>query len=314
MKTVSDKAPWLEPYRAKLEEQQAYLRQFEKRLLNGMSVDEFALGHLYFGLQRDKDTWMVREWAPHATKIYLLCDKNQWSDDEAYAFVRGERGIWELRLPYEALDTGDHYKLRIHWNEGSGERIPSYATYVVQDPTTHLFDAVVWQPDYLYEWRHAAPPRPSVPLIYEAHVGMSSEEPEVASYIYFADNVLPRIKESGYNTVQLMAVQEHPFYGSFGYHVSNFFAASSRFGTPDDLKYLIDTAHGMGLRVVMDIVHSHAVKNELEGLSRFDGSLNQYFHEGERGNHPAWDSRVLDYGKPEVVHFLLSNVRYWLDE
>lgn len=314
MKTISDKDPWLEPYRAKLEEQQAYLRQFEKRLLNGMSVDEFALGHLYFGLQRDKDTWMVREWAPHATKIYLLCDKNQWSDDEAYAFVRGERGIWELRLPYEALDTGDHYKLRIHWNEGSGERIPSYATYVVQDPTTHLFDAVVWQPDYLYEWRHAAPPRPSVPLIYEAHVGMSSEEPEVASYIYFADNVLPRIKESGYNTVQLMAVQEHPFYGSFGYHVSNFFAASSRFGTPDDLKYLIDTAHGMGLRVVMDIVHSHAVKNELEGLSRFDGSLNQYFHEGERGNHPAWDSRVFDYGKPEVVHFLLSNVRYWLDE
>jgi 1,4-alpha-glucan branching enzyme len=96
--------------------------------------------------------------------------------------------------------------------------------------------------------------------------------------------------------------------------VSSYFAASSRFGTPEELKELIDAAHGMGLRVIMDIVHSHAVNNEVEGLSRFDGTPYQYFHKGPRGRHPAWDSRCFDYGKNEVVHFLLSNCRFWLDE
>lgn len=257
---------------------------------------------------------MFREWAPNATAIYFLCEANNWQDDERFALRREDNDVWQLDILASALKHGDHYKLRVHWNGGSGERIPSYAGYVVQDPATHLFDAVVWQPKKPYEYKNSAPEKPDVQLIYEAHVGMSSEAPEVASYDYFAKNVLPRIKALGYNTVQLMAVQEHPYYGSFGYHVSSFFAASSRFGTPDDLKKLIDTAHGMGLRVIMDIVHSHAVKNELEGLSRFDGTLSQYFHEGARGNHEAWDSRTFDYCKPEVAHFLLSNVRFWLDE
>lgn len=314
MKTIADKDPWLEPYRTKLETQQAYVRQAERRLLDGKSIEDFALGHLYFGLHKTDKGWVLREWAPNATAIYLLGEINGWQDNDAYALERRDHGVWELLLPSELLSHGDHYKLRVHWDGGSGERIPSYAKYVVQDPETHLFDSVVWQPEKPYEWQHEVPAQPEVPLIYEAHVGMSSEKPEVATYRHFAEQVLPRIKALGYNTVQLMAVQEHPYYGSFGYHVSNFFAASSRFGTPDDLKELIDTAHGLGLRVIMDIVHSHAVRNELEGLSRLDGTLSQYFHEGERGNHEAWDSRVFDYGKPEVVHFLLSNVRFWLDE
>ena len=111
-----------------------------------------------------------------------------------------------------------------------------------------------------------------------------------------------------------MAIQEHPYYGSFGYHVSSFYAASSRFGTPDDLKHLIDDAHSMGIAVIMDIVHSHAVKNELEGLGRFDGSYNQYFYGDHRREHPAWDSLCFDYGKNEVLHFLLSNCKFWLEE
>lgn len=311
--TVADKDPWLEPYRAKLEEQQAYIARARRRLLGDKSIEDFALGHLFFGLHRAETGWILREWAPNATALYLLCEKNQWRDSEDFKFKRGDEGVWELALPAPALSHGDRYKLRVHWVGGSGERIPAYARYVVQDEKTNLFDAVVWQPAP-YSWRHSAPPPPKVPLIYEAHVGMSSEQPEVASYRHFTKNILPRIKSLGYNTVQLMAVQEHPYYGSFGYHVSNFFAASSRFGTPNDLKELIDTAHGMGLRMIMDIVHSHAVKNEAEGLSRFDGTLSQYFHEGERGNHEAWDSRTFDYGKPEVAHFLLSNVRFWLDE
>lgn len=311
--TIANKDPWLEPYCSELEAQQVYVRQAKRRLLGDTPLRNFALGHLYFGLHRQDDGWVLREWAPNATALYLLCDKSNWKDSGEFAFTRGKGGVWELQLPSSALTYGDHYKLNVHWNGGSGERIPAYVRYVVQDSKTHVFDAVVWQQDE-YKWRHTVPASPTVPLIYEAHVGMSSEQPDVAMYKHFTKNILPRIKELGYNTVQLMAIQEHPYYGSFGYHVSNFFAASSRFGTPDDLKELIDTAHGMGLRVIMDIVHSHAVKNEAEGLSRFDGTLSQYFHEGERGNHQAWDSRTFDYGKPEVAHFLLSNVRFWLDE
>lgn len=314
IKTVAGKDPWLEPYRSKLEEQQAYILQAKRRILAGKKVDDFALGHLYFGLHKTDDGWVLREWAPNATAIFLICETNKWEDSEEYSFKRSESGTWELRLPKGGLQHEDHFKLHIHWDGGSGERIPAYATYVKQDKVTNVFDAVIWLPDKEYAWKNAAPTSPKVPLIYEAHVGMCSEEPEVASYQHFTEKVLPRIKNLGYNTVQLMAVQEHPYYGSFGYHVSNFFAASSRFGTPDELKQLIDTAHGMGLRVIMDIVHSHAVKNEAEGLSRFDGTLNQYFHNGDRGNHEAWDSRTFDYGKPEVSHFLLSNIRFWLDE
>lgn len=314
IKTIADKDAWLEPYRSKLEEQQAYIRQTERRLLGNTPLEEWALGHLYFGLHQTSKAWVLREWAPHATALYLLREKNGWKAEEAAAFTRGDNGIWELELPLSELQHGDHYKLKVEWDGGSGERIPAYASYVLQDKKTQVFDAIVWQPQEAYDWKNRVPPHPAVPLIYEAHVGMSSEAPGVASYQHFASEILPRIKDLGYNTVQLMAIQEHPYYGSFGYHVSSFFAASSRFGTPDDLKHLIDTAHGLGLRVIMDIVHSHAVKNEVEGLSRFDGTLHQYFHEGDRGNHEAWDSRTFDYGKSEVAHFLLSNVRFWLDE
>ncbi len=313
--TIADRDPWLEPYRPQLEAQQAYLDQAEQRIVGDQPIEEFALGHQYFGLHRTSEGWVFREWAPGASELFIISEATQWRDDAAYALVRGEDDVWELSLPEHALAHLDHYKLRVHWPGGSGERIPSYATYVVQDPETHLFDAVVWQPAEDYAWQHDSPALPSGPLlIYEAHVGMGGDRQAVTSYAQFQREVLPRIAKAGYNTVQLMAIQEHPYYGSFGYHVANFFAASSRFGTPDELRALIDAAHGLGLRVIMDIVHSHAVKNELEGLSRFDGTLTQYFHDGLRGEHEAWDSRVFDYGKPSVAHFLLSNIRYWLDE
>jgi 1,4-alpha-glucan branching enzyme len=143
---------------------------------------------------------------------------------------------------------------------------------------------------------------------------MAQELGRVGTYDQFRADILPRIADAGYNTVQLMAVMEHPYYGSFGYQVSSFFAPSSRFGTPNQLKALIDEAHGMGLRVIMDLVHSHAAGNPVEGLSEFDGTEHQYCHAGARGRHQAWGSRCFDYGKTEVLHFLLSNCRFWLDE
>ena len=312
--TIADVDPWLEPYRPALVNQRNSVNEQIDRLLGSKSVEDFALGHLYFGLHKTNDGWVIREWAPNAKDIYFVSPRTSWNDDPTYRFTKQANGVWELNLPPDALNHSMHYKLHLYWPGGSGYRIPAYAPYVVQDPSSHNYDAVIWAPDKPYIWKYKSPKKPAVPIIYEAHVGMSSEKPEVASYRSFADTILPRIVKLGYNTIQLMAVQEHPYYGSFGYHVSNFYAASSRFGTPEDLKYLIDMAHKLGLYIIIDIVHSHAVKNEHEGLSKFDGTLSQYFHEGDAGTHPAWDSRLFDYLKPEVAHFLLSNLRFWLDE
>ncbi|MBN2302674.1 MAG: alpha amylase C-terminal domain-containing protein, partial [Lentisphaerae bacterium] len=239
---------------------------------------------------------------------------SDWREIDRFKLVKINRhGIWEGMLPPTALRHGDLYRLVVHWQGGKGDRIPAYARRVVQDEKTKIFNAQVWAPPEPYQWKHTFVVS-DPPLIYEAHVGMAQEKEGIGTYEEFRKYMLPRIKEAGYNMIQLMALTEHPYYASFGYHVSSYFAASSRFGTPFELKKLIDDAHGMGMAVIMDLVHSHAAKNEVEGLSRFDGTQYQYFHEGGRGDHVAWGSRCFDYGKPEVMHFLLSNCRFWLDE
>ena len=270
--------------------------------------------YLYYGLHRTNEGWVFREWAPNATAIYLLGEFNDWRKHPDYALTKVGNGNWEIKLPQETLEHKMLYRLLVEWNGGSGERLPSHVRRVIQDEYTKIYSAQVWDPLNPYQMRHESPKRSEYPLIYEAHIGMSTEHRRVSTLTEFRLFVLPRIVDLGYNTIQLMAVQEHPYYGSFGYQVANFFAVSSRFGTPDELKALIDTAHGMGIRVIMDIVHSHAVNNEVEGLSRFDGSYDQYFYPGNRGFHSLWGSRCFDYGKHEVLNFLLSNCKYWLEE
>lgn len=314
VKKLSDYDSWLEPYQPQLDMRQRHVQQYKQRIAGDKTPADFALGWYHFGLHRIDSGWVFRDWAPNATKIYLVGDFSDWGDDNRFALTRGSDGEWELQLPVDTLKHGDKYKLHMYWSGGDGFRVPAWATYVVQDDATKQFDAVVWQPNEPYEWSDQGFVVHGTPLIYEAHIGMATTEQKVGTYAEFTKNVLPRIRSAGYNTVQLMAIAEHPYYGSFGYHVSSFFAPSSRFGTPDDLRKLVNTAHDMGIAVIMDIVHSHAVKNEAEGLSRYDGSLNQYFHSGDRGNHDHWDSRVFDYGKPQVAHYLLSNCRYWIDE
>ena len=281
-----------------------------------LSLSEFANGYNYYGLHRTKDGWVFREWAPNATEIFLIGDFNDWKEQEAYQCQRLEgTGNWELILPEDALQHGQYYKMRVHWQGGEGERIPAWAQRVVQDDATKIFSAQVWAPKKPFVWKKKTfKPQTSPLLIYECHIGMAQDEEKVGTYNEFCEKVLPRIIKDGYNAIQIMAIQEHPYYGSFGYHVSSFFAASSRFGTPEDLKALIDEAHKNGVAVIMDIVHSHAVKNEVEGLGNLAGDPNQYFYPGERHEHPAWDSLCFDYGKDEVLHFLLSNCKYWLEE
>ena len=307
---------YLEPFHASIERRASYARQLEKRLTGGtQSLAEFASGHEYFGLHSDRDNWVFREWAPNATGMTITGTFCDWRDEEAVVMEPAAgSGVWQAIIPRGIISHGDLYRLNMYWEGGSGHRLPAYARRVVQDAESKLFNAQVWCPDKPYCWRHENwTPSFDAPYVYETHVGMAQEKAEVGSYDDFRLNTLPRIAAAGYNTLQIMAIPEHPYYGSFGYHVTSFFAASSRFGTPEDFKALVDEAHGLGLAVVIDLVHSHSARNEMEGLSRFDGSTSQYFHEGGRGEHPAWDSRCFDYAKPEVLHFLLSNCRFWLD-
>ena len=315
---IVSRDPWLEPYENAIRGRHDHAMWMEGHLTNGgkQKLSEFATGYLYYGLHKTDKGWVLREWAPNATEIYLIGDFNDWKENKKYAMKKLKNGQdWEIKLPAKALKHGDLFKLLVKWNGGQGERIPAWIRRVVQDDETKIFSAQVWAPEKEYKWKKKTfKPNTTPLLIYECHIGMAQDAEKVGTYKEFRENVLPRVIKEGYNCIQIMAIQEHPYYGSFGYHVSNFFAASSRFGTPEDLKELIDTAHQAGLAVIMDLVHSHAVKKEVEGLGNFCGDPDQYFYPGDRREHNQWDSLCFDYGKDQVMHFLLSNCKFWLDE
>ena len=315
LKIIADD-PWLEPFQDAIQGRHLdVMRKLHDLTQHGSLVD-FANAYNYFGLHKRKGGGFVfREYAPNASSVTLIGDFSKWQEDPRFRCSNIGDGVWELIIPKGRIHNGDFYKMLVTWPGGQGERIPAYATRVVQDPETHIFAAQVENParPYRFRIRNFKPKRDPL-LIYECHIGMATEEERVGTYAEFTDNVLPRIAADGYNAIQIMAIQEHPYYGSFGYHVSSFYAPSSRFGTADDLKRLIDTAHKLGIAVIMDIVHSHAVKNEAEGLAKIDGNPNLYFYPGDRHEHPAWDSLLFDYGKDYVLNFLLSNCKYWLEE
>ena len=306
--------PYLKPYEKDFDIRMDNFRRRRDQLAGQGSLTEFANGYNYFGIHPTSDGWVYREWAPAAEKMFFTGDFNGW-DIYKNEMTRLDNGVFEIFIDgRDTLSIGQKVQAIVIHNGETLRRIPTYATRVVQDPDTYIWCAEV--DDALFdrfEWTDSAFKPVRTPYIYECHIGMAQEDYSVGSYRDFADKILPRIKKLGYNTIQIMAVMEHVYYGSFGYQVSNFYAASSRFGTPSDLKYLVNTVHKMGITVLLDVVHSHAVKNTLEGLNQFDGTEYQYFHEGEKGNHSAWDTKLFDYGKNEVLHFLLSNLRFWME-
>ena len=313
MNKIYETDPWLEPYRGAIDARHERILECKRKLAGDGPLASAINNHLYYPLHIEDGQWVIREWAPNASRIYLIGEFNNWKRTESYCFQPAGQGNWELKVPEMFLHHGQLYKLWMEWPGGGAERLPAYVTRVVQDPETKIFSAQVWNPAP-YEWRSRRPGRRDNPLIYECHIGMSGEAEKVSTFEEFRTNVLPRVKKLGYNVLQIMALQEHPYYGSFGYQVSNFFALSSRFGTPEEFKRLVDDAHARGIAVIMDIVHSHSVENEAEGLSRFDGRDDLYFYAGPQGHHPAWGSRCFDYGKDEVKYFLLSNCKFWMEE
>lgn len=306
--------PYLKPFESDIVRRMENYAQKRNALVGEKgSLAEFANGHEYFGFHKRGKGWYYREWAPAADRVYIMGDMNGWNPTEL-ELTRLANGVFEIFLSGEhTLYDGCKVKTVVEKDGALLERIPLYARRVVQDTVTRTWAAEIVD-EAPYKWKKKRFSPAKYPYIYECHIGMAQEKEAVGTYREFADAILPRIASLGYNTVQIMAIMEHPYYGSFGYQVSNFFAASSRFGRPADLKYLIDTAHSMGIAVLLDVVHSHAVKNTAEGINEFDGTVYQFFHEGPRGDHPAWGTKLFNYDKNEVIHFLLSNLKFWLDE
>ena len=311
---ILDYDPALLPYRADFDLRSArYQQKLAELLPEGRTLSDFASGSAYFGFHKTADGWYYREWAPAAEKLYLTGDFCNW-DRHAWPMEKRGNGVFELFLPgAETLRQGMKVMAVVVHEGQELERIPLYAHRVEQDPVTFQWNAVIWE-EQSFRWTDGKfVPKKNL-FVYECHIGMAQEEGRVGTYREFAQNILPRIRDLGYNTIQIMAIMEHPYYASFGYQVTNFFAASSRFGTPEDLKYLVNTAHKMGIAVLLDVVHSHACKNTREGINEFDGTAYQFFHDGPRGDHSAWDTKCFNYNKNEVLHFLLSNLKYWMEE
>ena len=307
--------PQLIPYEKDIElRMELYLKTKKRLLAKGQSLNDFANAHNYYGFHHVKGGWYYREWAPSAQQLYLEGEFNDWKKT-SHPLTKLEGGNWEVFLEGDdSLWDGCKVKVVVDTKFERTERFPLYTKRVVRDPVSLVFDAVVVDDKKTFKWTDKKFKGENELYIYEAHVGMAQEEARIGTYIEFADKILPTVKQAGYNTIQLMAIMEHPYYGSFGYQVSNFYAASSWFGAPDDLKYLVNKAHKMGIRVLLDVVHSHAVKNTAEGINMFDGTVWQFFHDGEKGEHPAWGTKCFNYGNDGVLHFLLSNLKFWMEE
>lgn len=309
--------PYLTPFESDLQMRMNRYEKTKKDLICQLpDLKSFANGHLFYGFHKVEDGWFYREWAPAANALYLIGEFNNWNP-ESHPLKRIENGNWEIFIP--GVDTLKHLslvKVRVITKSTARDRIPLYIKRTVRNEGEIDFKGQIWNPDNEFQWTDQSfKVNQGEPIfIYESHVGMAQEKEDLGTYKEFTENILPRVKAAGYNTIQLMAIMQHPYYASFGYQVSNFFAVSSWFGTPDELKALINTAHSMGINVLLDIVHSHSIKNILEGINEFDGTDYQFFHTGSKGNHSAWGTKLFNYGKYEVLHFLLSNVKFWLDE
>ena len=311
---IFDYDPYLKPFEEDINLRMRNYKAKKKELLNtSKTLCDFANAHEYFGFHKTQTGWYYREWAPAADALYLVGDMNGW-DTYSLPLTPIGNGVFEIFLEGQnALYNGCHVKVMVRHGEQLLERIPLYIRRVEQDPATAVWcGVIVDEPEYEWKINGFVPDKRL--FIYECHIGMAQDKEAVGSYDEFRENILPRIHALGYNTIQIMAIMEHPYYGSFGYQVSSFFAASSRFGTPNALKKLIDRAHELGIAVLLDVVHSHAVKNTLEGINEFDGTSYQFFHEGGKGDHPAWGTKLFNYGKNEVLHFLLSNLKFWMTE
>ena len=255
-------------------------------------------------------------WAPNAQSVSVVGDWNGWNRESHPLHPKGESGIWEGFIP--KVGQGAIYKYHLV-ARGSAYQVDKADPYAVHQETTPKTGSIVW--DLAYDWAdaewmgsqgsHNAPAAPW--SIYEMHVGSWVRDGHPPNYRELAHRLAEYVKQMGFTHVELMPVMEHPFYGSWGYQTTGYFAPSSRQGTPQDFKFLVDHLHQNGIGVVLDWVPSHFPADE-HGLAYFDGT-HLYEHADPRlGFHPDWNSLIFNYGRHEVKSFLCSSALYWLDE
>ncbi|HVL90892.1 MAG TPA: 1,4-alpha-glucan branching protein GlgB [Actinomycetota bacterium] len=258
-------------------------------------------------------------WAPNAERVSLIGDFNGWDDTAHPMSARGGSGIWETFV--EGIGQGSIYKYRIH-SRHTGYRVDKADPFAVHHETPPKTGSIVWDDDYTWndgEWMAGRGPRGGLasPMsTYEVHLGSWRRAPEDGnrslSYRELAGPLADYVEEMGFTHVELMPVTEHPFYGSWGYQASGYFAPTARYGTPQDFKHLVDTLHQRGIGVILDWVPSHFPSDE-HGLGYFDGTHLFEHADPRQGFHPDWESLIFNYGRNEVRAFLMSSAIHWLD-
>ena len=276
-----------------------------------------------FGAHPAKDEngtegYLFRVWAPNAPLVSIIGDFNNW-DANATPMNKLEGGIWEAFVP--GLERYDAYQYAVHKADGSfvGKADP-YAFHAATRPNVSskiygLDTGYQWGDQNWMEYRSKQVPYTSPMNIYECHLGSwrRTGEGEFLSYRDTASYLVPYVKEMGFTHVELLPVTEHPLDASWGYQCTGYFAATSRFGTPDDLKYLIDQLHQAGIGVIMDWVPAHFPRDAF-GLYNFDGTPTYEYADPRKGEHADWGTNVFDYGRNEVRSFLFSSAMFWLEE
>jgi len=323
--------PYLQPFENDFKRRQANFEklQFLMNETNTNLYKNFGLSKL--SQTNNQTTFQIKQFIPNVQAVHLTGDFNDWDPTKhCLEKLPNEHWIWELTFTISSdkmVSNKSKLKLAIlSKNNQMVYRICPWAKYVTAPEKSASETSTVYNWSYLDEHEnqcqytfqnpHVWPKNKNL-KIYEAHIGISTEKEQISTYNDFTEKCLPRIKNLGYNTIQLMAIMEHAYYGSFGYQVTNFFAASSRFGPPSDLKKLIDTAHGMGISVLLDLVISHASRNVEDGLNNLNGLEKTdpvYFHKPPKGDHTQWGSKCFDYSNYDTIKFLMSNLQFWIEE
>ncbi len=259
-------------------------------------------------------------WAPNAERVLVIGDFNHWDKSASPLSPSGDSGIWEGFVP--GAKRGDRYKYFVvsRWNGHSAEKADPFSYFYEVPPRTA---SVVWELDY--QWNDGAwmagradyDALSSPVSIYEVHAGSWMRVPEEGNrrlrYRELAGKLCEHVRNTGFTHVELLPITEHPFYGSWGYQPTGFFASTSRYGTPQDLMYLIDCLHQNGIGIILDWVPFH-FPYDGHALAYFDGTHLFEHPDPRRGYHPVWRSAIFDFGRPEVRSFLLSSAMFWLEK